>query len=153
LSLEDDINILSGVSLFEDLTPEQLRLLAFGAERVSVYRGRDLYREGQKAECGYVIAAGEIQLIRETERGRVLLKELGPGMVLGELALITETRRLTGAVAADDSQVIRINRSLFRRMLEEYPETAAALHASLSERLHDMLEEIGALEGRFTPTD
>ena len=153
MSLEDDIRVISGVSLFEDLSSEQLRLLAFGAERVTVSKGRDLYREGQKAECGYVIASGDIDLIRETDRGRQVLKTLGAGMLLGEMALITETRRLTGAVAGEDAQVIRINRSLFHRMLEEYPETAAALHGRLSARLHDMLEEIGALEDRFRDED
>jgi CRP-like cAMP-binding protein len=152
LSLEDDIRIISGVTLFEDLTAEQLRLLAFGAERVSVAKGRDLYREGQRAECGFVIASGEIDLFRDTERGRHVVKRLGPGMILGELALITETKRLTGAVAAEDTQVIRINRSLFRRMLEEYPETAVSLHARLAERLRAMLREIGGLEGRFDQT-
>ncbi|TCD15894.1 Crp/Fnr family transcriptional regulator [Oricola cellulosilytica] len=149
MSLEDDIRIISGVSLFESLSAEQLRLLAFGAERVSVAKGRDLYREGQSAEGGYVVASGAINLFRETERGRVVLSTIGPGLILGELALVTETRRLTGAVASEDSQVIRINRSLFRRMLEEYPETAAVLHGQLAERLNEMLRHIGALETRF----
>jgi CRP-like cAMP-binding protein len=149
LSLEDDIRVISGVSLFDELTSEQLRLLAFGAERVSVQEGRDLYREGQRAECGFVVASGEIHLFRETDRGRHVLKHIEPGMILGELALITETQRLTGATAAEDTHLIRINRSLFRRMLEEYPETAAALHRRLSGRLKSMLTEIGKLEDRF----
>ncbi|MFZ2101855.1 MAG: cyclic nucleotide-binding protein, partial [Oricola sp.] len=47
-------------------------------------------------------------------------------------------------------QVVRINRSLFRRMLEEYPESAAVLHDRLSEQLHRLIGEIGALEDRFS---
>lgn len=135
--------------MFEDLSSEQLRLLAFGAERLTVARGRELYREGQNAECGFVVAAGEIHLYRETPRGRVVVRPVTPGMLLGELALVTRTTRLTGAVAAEDSQVIRINRSLFLRMLEEYPETAAALHAKLTARLGEMLREIGSLDEKF----
>ena len=149
MSLEDDIRIISGVSLFEDLSSEQLRLLAFGAERITIARGRELYREGQNAECGYIVVSGEIDLFRETPRGRLIIRQVGPGMILGELALITETKRLTGACASVETQVIRVNRSLFRRMLEEYPETAAALHRRLSEQLHDLLEDIGTLDKRF----
>ena len=149
MSLEDDIRIISNVSLFEDLTPEQLRLLAFGAERLTLTKGRELYREGQEAECGYVVVSGTFTLLRETTHGRQALADVGAGMILGELALITDTRRLTAAIAAEDSQVIRINRGLFRRMLEEYPEMAVALHARLGARLYDMLQEIGALEDRF----
>jgi CRP-like cAMP-binding protein len=49
-----------------------------------------------------------------------------------------------------ETQVIRVNRSLFRRMLEEYPETAAALHQQLSVRLCNLLDQIGDLEERFS---
>lgn len=153
MSLEDDIRIISGVSLFEDLSAEQLRLLAFGAERVTVARGRELYREGQNAECGFIVVSGEIDLFRETPRGRLVIRQVGPGMILGELALITETKRLTGACAAVETQVIRVNRSLFRRMLEEYPETAVALHQQLSVRLCNLLDQIGDLEDRFREDD
>lgn len=153
MSLEDDIRIIASVSLFEALSTEQLRLLAFGAERITLAPGRELYREGQNAECGYVVVSGEIDLFRDTLRGRKIIKRVGPGTLLGELALITETQRLSGAFAPEDALVIRINRSLFRRMLEEYPETAATLHARLSEQLQDFLDEIATLDGRFDGSD
>ena len=149
MSLEDDIRILSGVTLFEDLSTEQLRLLAFGAERVKLAKGRELYREGQSAECGFIIVSGAVDLFRETPRGRHVVKKVVPPMVLGEVALITETSRLTGAVAAEDSEIMRINRSLFKRMLEEYPQMAFYLHERLTDQLHDLLQRIGELDGRF----
>lgn len=149
MSLEDDIRILSGVSLFEELSSEQLRLLAFGAERIKLAKGRELYREGQSAECGFIVVTGGIDLFRETPRGRHVVRNVVPPMILGELALITETTRLTGAVAAEDSEVMRINRSLFKRMLEEYPQTAFHLHERLTDQLHDLLQRIGELDGRF----
>lgn len=153
MSLEDDIRTIASVSLFEELSTEQLRLLAFGAERITLPHGRELYREGQKAECGYVVVSGEIDLFRDTLRGREIVRRVGPGTLLGELALITETTRLSGALAADVTQVIRINRSLFRRMLEEYPETAAMLHERLAEQLQTFLKDISTLDGRFDGED
>lgn len=149
MSLEDDIRVLSGVSLFEDLSGEQLRLLAFGAERNTLTAGRELFHPGQNANGGFVVVSGKLDLFTQTPRGRKVVKQVGPGTLVGELALITETQRLTGAVAAEDVVVLRISRSLFRRMLEEYPETAARLHAEFSERLCELLDEIGALEHRF----
>ena len=105
MSLEDDIRILSGVALFEELSNEQLRLLAFGAERIALTEGRELFREGDKADSGYIVVSGIIDLVRDTASGRRVLKKVVPPMVLGELALITETTRMTGAVAAEGSQV------------------------------------------------
>ncbi|WP_163364864.1 cyclic nucleotide-binding domain-containing protein, partial [Escherichia coli] len=70
------------------------------------------------------------------------LKSVGPGAVLGEMAIIAQTKRLTSAMADTETEVIRLNRSLFRRILEEYPEIAAALHTQISEDLSEMIAAI-----------
>ncbi len=150
MSLDDDIRVLSKAQLFDALQPEQLRLLAFGAERLRFNQGRTLYREGERADCGFVVASGEIQLTREMGSEESTVRVAKPGSILGEIAMITETTRLTSAVAQTDCEVVRINRTLFGRMLSEYPQTAADIHADLSERLQVFLKEIGRLEGRFS---
>ncbi len=149
MALEDDIGILAGVAIFEEFTQEQLRLLAFGTERLKLSSGKELYREGARADCAYVVVSGTISLMRDTEDGRVSLSKHGPGAILGELALIADTRRLTGAVAASDAEVMRLNRALFRRILEEYPEVAAKLHRRLSENLSAMVSRIERLAPKF----
>jgi CRP-like cAMP-binding protein len=45
---------------------------------------------------------------------------------------------------------IRLNRSLFRRILEEYPEAAAELHAKMLDELQAFLKNIERLSSRFT---
>lgn len=149
MALEDDIRILGTVGLFEPLAHEQLRLLAFGAERLSLRSGRELYREGQTADCAYVIASGRISLTRQTETETVQLKSVGVGAMLGEIALITPTKRPTHATAEVETEVIRISRLLFRRVLEEYPEVAAALHQRISANLIELTNQISKLSSHF----
>lgn len=149
MTLEDDIGILAGVEVFEDFTPEQMRLLAFGAERRRYTIGREIYGEGDEADSAYVVVSGIVALVRDTEGGRVVVAQCGPGTVMGELALIVETKRLTGAVAAGDVEVVRLNRALFRRMLEEYPQIAAMLHRRMSRSLLTMIAKIESLAPRF----
>ena len=91
MAIEDDIRILETVGLFGTFTRDQLRLLAFGTERLVLREGRELYREGQSADCAYVIDRGTISLFREGQSGRVVLKSVGPGAVLGEMAIIAQT--------------------------------------------------------------
>jgi CRP-like cAMP-binding protein len=110
MAIEDDIRILETVGLFGTFTRDQLRLLAFGTERLVLREGRELYREGQAADCAYVIDRGEISLFREGPSGRMILKTVGPGAVLGEMAIIAQTKRLTSAMAETDTEVIRLNR-------------------------------------------
>jgi CRP-like cAMP-binding protein len=149
MALDDDIRILSGVSLFKGFTPEQLRLLAFGAENLKLSAGRDLYRDGEAADSAYIVARGRIVLYRERQDGRVDLEHAGAGVILGELALIAESTRLTSARAEVDTELIRLNRKLFRRVLEEFPELALLLHDRIVATLQAMVERIEELAPKF----
>ena len=149
MPLDDDIRILSGVSLFEGFTREQLRLLAFGAEALRLSAGKDLYEEGAAADSGYVVVRGSIVLYRERDGERVTVGNAGPGAMLGELALIADTTRLTSARAETDTEFLRLNRKLFRRILEEYPELAVMLHGRIVDELQAMAQRIGELAPRF----
>jgi CRP-like cAMP-binding protein len=149
LALDDDIRILSGVGLFAELTQEQLRLLAFGAETMRFAAGREIYRENATADCAYVIARGEVVLYRDHDGEAMLLARLGEGAILGELALIAQARRLSYAAAATDVEAIRLNRTLFRRILEEYPEVANQLRQRISADLQDFIAKIEGLASRF----
>jgi len=142
MALDDHIRILSGVALFDGFTQDQLRLLAFGAEAMSLPAGRKLYREDDDADSAYIVVSGRIRLFRENEGAPVEVGEAEPGATLGEMALIADSRRLTSAEAATDTDVLRINRSMFRRILEEYPETAEALRERVIEDLQALISRI-----------
>ncbi|MCX7302823.1 MAG: cyclic nucleotide-binding domain-containing protein [Hyphomicrobiales bacterium] len=146
MALDDHIRMLSGVRLFEGFTQEQLRLLAFGAEAMRLPSGKKLYREDDDADSAYIVIRGRIGLFREHEDQHVEVSSAGPGAVLGEMALIADSRRLTSAEALTDADVLRINRSMFRRILEEYPGAAESLRAQIVEDLQAMIrriEEVG----------
>jgi CRP-like cAMP-binding protein len=149
MALDDDIRILSGVRLFEGFTQDQLRLLAFGAETTVLSVGKKLYREDDEADSAYVVVSGEILLYRELGNRRLPVSTVGKGAILGELALIADTKRLTSASTATDAEVLRLNRRMFRRILEEYPEVAARLHQRIAEELQAMVRQIEKLAPRF----
>ncbi|OYR20689.1 Crp/Fnr family transcriptional regulator [Brucella thiophenivorans] len=153
MALDDDIRILGSVGLFETFSPEQLRLLAFGAERLVLRAGRELFREGQSADCGYIVVSGSITLFHDADEGRITIRPVGPGAMLGEMALIAQTTRMTGALAEEETEVIRISRAIFRRILEEYPEAAAALHAQISKNLLQLISDIEKVAPHFGDSD
>ncbi|MEC5322336.1 cyclic nucleotide-binding domain-containing protein [Aurantimonas sp. A3-2-R12] len=150
MSLESDIAILRNVPLFEGLANDQLRLLAFGAERRRLAAGEIVFRQDAQADAGFVIASGTVALARQGGSQQKIVGVYGPGTLLGELALITATTRPANAKAETDCELLRITRSLFRRMLEEYPEYAAGLHERLKVQFADMTRQILALEERFS---
>jgi len=153
MALDDDIRILGSVGLFESFSSEQLRLLAFGAERLVLRAGRELFREGQSADCGYIVVSGKITLFHDADDGRITIRSVSPGAMLGEMALIAQTTRLTGALAEEETEVIRISRAIFRRILEEYPEAAASLHAHISKNLLQLIADIEKVAPHFGGDD
>jgi CRP-like cAMP-binding protein len=149
MALDDDIRVLAGVALFEGFSQEQLRLLAFGAENLSVADGRLIYAEGDSADCAFVVVSGFVKLVHGTGSEATELKVLGSNALLGELALIADTTRPTSAVAATKVELIRLNRRLFRRILEEYPHLAALLHQRIAGELQELVRKITRLSNRF----
>jgi CRP-like cAMP-binding protein len=134
MGLREDIAILQGLSIFDGLSEDHLRLLAFGAERRRLEPGHVLFREGAAADGAVVVLSGRIQLTRDLPSGPdQYIGEAGPGSMLTEIAMISEASRHFTASAATDSEVMRISRVLFHRMLAEYPEVALATERRLRE--------------------
>ncbi|ACP26879.1 protein kinase [Sinorhizobium glycinis] len=150
MALNDDIALLSNVSLFAEIGDDKLRLIAFGAERRRVAKGHELFREGAPADCAYAVAVGSFSLSKLDAEGRPQhVDTVSRGALLSELALISMVERKFTATADEDSEVIRINRPLFRRMLEEYPEVTAMVEARIRDNLQTMIRRVEALAGRF----
>lgn len=149
MALDDDIRILSKVGLFETFNSEQLRLLAFGAERLVLRAGRELFHEGQNADCAYIIVSGHIVLFHRVKNERIPVRSVHAGSIIGEMALIAQSDRLTGALAEEETEVIRLSRTVFRRILEEYPELAVNLYQRISDGLNKMVHDIEKISHHF----
>ena len=140
MGIEDDIAFIERVPTLRMLGRTALRILAIGAESRYVHQGEALFTAGEAADCGYVIQEGSFRL----DSGSTSVGEMvaGPGTLLGELALIAETKRPATATAREPSTVIRISRSLFLKMLEGYPEAAYILRDQIAARAQQSMSEI-----------
>lgn len=134
MTLEDDIAFLEAVPTLALLGRPALRILAIGTETRKVSSGAVLFYAGDLADCGYVVQEGSFML-EDDRPGKHEENHIGPGALLGDLALITDTVRSETATAQEPSIVIRIPRSLFLKMLEGYPEAARSLRDAMAERL------------------
>jgi CRP-like cAMP-binding protein len=110
-----------------------LRIVAIGAEQRYVHGGETLFHKNAPADSGYVILEGAFDLITDLDRG-VPAWSAGPGTLLAELAMMTETDYGMTAVATTPSTVIRIPRGLFLKMLEGYPDAARRIRDHISQR-------------------
>jgi CRP-like cAMP-binding protein len=140
MTIEDDIAFLERIPIFRRLGPPALRILAIGAESYQVQAGQVLFTIGEAADGGYIVQRGSFTL--STERGEDSDIVAGPGTLLGEAALLTETKRPATARAREDSTVLRISRSMFLRMLEGFPDAAERLRELFMSRADQWAQEI-----------
>lgn len=134
MALDDDIAFFRQVPLFAALDKEAVRILAIGAETRSFQSGAVLFYAGDLADGGYMIVEGSLAL----EAGNFAedgAMTVGPGTLVGELAMLTDMVWQFTAVAREPVEVVRITRTLFRKMLEGYPAAAVALRDTIGKRL------------------
>jgi len=139
VSIEDDIAFLERVPALRLLGRDALRILAIGSESRYVHEGTLLFGEGEDADSAYVVQEGSFDLVSETA---VSASVAGPGTLIGELALLTETRRPVAAVAREPSSVVRISRQLFLKMLDGYPDAARRMRDAIASRVNQTAGEI-----------
>ncbi len=155
MGLETDIATLSRVALFQQLGDEEKRLLAFSAARVELDTNQVLFEKGVPADGAFVVVTGRIDLSDEAGEGsRRVLASCGPGALIGEMALFTDTIRPARAAAHVPTSLLGISRTLMRRMLEEYPDAATIIRDILAEsfmatiaEIEPLAEALGAGEG------
>ena len=143
MSLESDVRLLANVKPFAPLPREALRLIAFSCEKRKLRAGERLFAQGEPSDGGFVVLSGEIELRRGEETRRV-----GPGVLIGQSALFAETSRPGDAVGVSDSDLLRISRETFRRVLSEFPDSAAEIRRAAKSRAQAMISRLESLRRR-----
>ena len=141
MALHDTVRAMASVPALAALDPEALRLIAFSAETRILRAGDILFAEGDPSDCGYVVLSGMISLV--ANGGPATL--VGPPTLIGEAAMIAETTRPADARAREPSSVLKISRTLFHRVLSEYPDGAARVRRIVAERLLTLQGDLDTL--------
>ena len=147
MSIDEDIRFLERVPGLAILGREPLRIVAIGAESRSIQGGDVLFRRGEAADGAYVVQEGSFRLTADETRDPG--ETVGPGMLIGDVALLTETKRPVTATACEPSTVMRIPRSLFLKMLESYPDAARRLRDNLLAHTEQATRELWNVRGRL----
>lgn len=129
--------MLRQISLFADLTDEQLSFLVERARLVEVERGQTIYRKGGKPDAFYGLVSGRVRITvgGEGDARRETLEMLHRGDYFGTISILTGQNHSVTAEAVNDSILIRIKRTDFEALLKKIPQLAIHLSTTLSRRL------------------
>ena len=134
---------LSDVPMLAGLPVDARRRLEAASRLVRVPAGTWLLRAGDPSGSAYAVRRGRLEVDID---GR-LVRELGPGEVVGEMALLTGEDRSAGVRARRDSTVLELPRGAFDEMLS----TDAAASRAVLTQVAQRLRTVGGPGGRRRP--
>jgi CRP-like cAMP-binding protein len=140
MTIEDEIVFLEQVPILRRLGSGALRSLAIAAENHSVRLGEVLFTAGDAADGAFIVQHGSFSLKPQHSGEPEVIA--GPGTLLGESALLAETRRPATATARESSRVVRISRATFIKILESYPDAAQRLRDAIALRTDQWAREM-----------
>ncbi len=125
---------------------DALRIIAFSADTRRLRAGEVLFRRGERSDGGYVVMSGLIAAFQRAgdEADAALL---GPGSLVGRMALFVRMQRPASATAREASSLMRISPTLMRRVLQEFPLAAARIRTAIVDDLADITEGLSEVQG------
>lgn len=128
------VEALRALSLFRGLRDRDLKQVAKLADEVDLPAGHVLMREGDRGAETFVIASGEALV----ERGGRELARLGPGAVVGEMALLAEGPRTATATLTQPSRLFVLAHREFHSLLEDVPAVRECVLTEVARRLREL---------------
>jgi CRP-like cAMP-binding protein len=96
--------------------------------------GQQIFREGQPGDVMYIVVEGNVDILV----GDKIVETVGPGGILGEMALIDNKARSATAIAKTDCKLMPINKTHFVFLVQETPYFALQVMKTMTDRLRYM---------------
>ncbi|MBI5685151.1 MAG: protein kinase [Verrucomicrobia bacterium] len=124
--------------LLQGLSAEQAQLLGSKLTSLSIRAGGLFIHAGEPGDCLYIIRSGEVEVTAPSSAAggaRKVLARLGPGHVVGEMALLNREPRNADVAAATDCELDRLSAVGFESLCAQMPVLKLVLTRLVAHRL------------------
>ncbi len=140
---------LNKITLFNSLSPSELKELMPYISKISVKKREFIFSEGDPSEWFYIVLSGKVKITKLSQEGKeIILEIIAPTDFFGGLAVIKGFPYPANAIAMEDTELLRISRSNLMRILDRFPSLMYCMALQLGDRMkesHETLKNI-ALE-------
>lgn len=117
--------LLRSVGLFRGLEREDLAAVAEAAREQPFSRDETLFSQGDDATHGFVVGWGRIRLDKVTPEGQnVVLRHMGPGDMIGIVAVLRRIPFPATPVALEDGLALSWSAGCFAELMNRFPPIA-----------------------------
>ncbi len=125
--------ILGRIPLFSGCSTKELRHIASLTSALELTAGETLTRQGEPGGEAFVIAEGDF----DVKIGKKKVATLGPGEIVGEMALLDGKPRTATVEANSDARVMVLDRREFATLLQDTPSVAVKMLKAVAKRLRE----------------
>jgi uncharacterized protein len=119
--------------IFWEMSPLQIRKIILLGRLEEVEGDSYVLRQGETGHTMYLILEGAIRIERDrAEGGALVLVQLGPGDIFGEIALVRQAARTADAVATGQTRLLAIDWNDLERIRKFYPRIATRFFLNIS---------------------
>src|SRR5215212_4936047 len=139
MNVQEEVELLSGVDVFEGLSKEEIReilddLLRRNAE-INLQAGEVFYTPRQPDGKLFVLKQGRVRIYKMEASREFTLEMVDAGTVFGEVAFTPHALRDAYAEAMEPSIVLAMERADVERLIREKPQVGLRMISLLAERL------------------
>jgi CRP-like cAMP-binding protein len=149
---KSDIALLAKCDLLRHLPPEAIDDLLDRVDRRLLRRGEVLFRAGDPGDALYIVARGRVLVLQPPPDSAGVVQpiaELGEGGVFGEMALLSGAPRTATIKADTDTDLLRIDKADFDRLVESDRQLAVGVQRLSHQRAISNLASGGADPARW----
>jgi CRP/FNR family cyclic AMP-dependent transcriptional regulator len=125
------LELISQVPLFARCSKHELQEIAKAADEIDLPEGKVLTREGDRGREFFVLVDGSAEV---TKDGQVI-RRLGAGDFLGEIALISRAPRTATVTTTSPTEALVITDQAFAALMAHMPEVQQKVLEALADRL------------------
>jgi EAL domain-containing protein (putative c-di-GMP-specific phosphodiesterase class I)/CRP-like cAMP-binding protein len=117
------------------------------------YPGGIVFREGEAADCAYIVESGRVEISTLVAGEQTALATLGPGELFGEMALVDEGVRTATATALDRVELVVISQSFVKAKLEQADPMISLFLRVIMERFRGWRDRVNPSEALLEPAE
>jgi predicted acylesterase/phospholipase RssA/CRP-like cAMP-binding protein len=136
------IVLLTMAKRLTSLLPRLLLHIDFALEWVQVNAGQVIHHQGDDSDAIYLVLNGRLRSVLEKDDGSMrVVGEYGQGESIGELEVMTESRRPATLHAIRDTELAKFPRSLFNSLAQEHPGITIQITKLIAQRMRALIDD------------
>lgn len=105
-----------------------------------------LFREGDPPDAMYVVKSGRFAVVKTKANSEIVLAEIGPGAMVGEMAFFDNKPRSASVKALKESEVVALPYKALHAQFANFPEWCKAIMRTVNDHLRNANQRLKQLE-------